>query len=140
MLPDQRDLLIDCGWYAALKMQHNGYDARDVETLFFTHCHHDLYMGLPALLFYRGMWARRSPGRAPLTLVGPPDDLPVVTRLARDFLQGDRFPEVWPSVDLHPLEAGGEPAGQTYTAWKRSGHCTPSPASAAGSRTRGAAW
>src|SRR5919107_164396 len=72
-------LLVDCGWHAALKMQTYGYDPTRVETLFFTHCHHDHYMGLPGLLFFRGM-RQSNAGKvlSPLTIVGPPDDLPIV--------------------------------------------------------------
>src|SRR5688500_10866328 len=77
-------LLFDCGWYGALKMQQYGYSALDVETLFFTHCHHDHYMGLPALLFFRGMRSSNA-GKvlSPLNIVGPPDDLPIVVEQSR---------------------------------------------------------
>jgi ribonuclease Z len=99
-------LLIDCGWQAALKMQAYGYDPTRVETLFFTHCHHDHYLGLPGLLFFRGMRRGRGEERPPLEIVGPPDDLPLVVELSRQFLQADRFPSVWPPLNLHPLEPG----------------------------------
>ena len=99
-------ILFDTGWYAALKMQTYGYSALDVEWLIFTHCHHDHYMGLPALLFFRGMslaWGRERP---PLKIVGPPSDLETVVRLAREFLQTDRFPGVWQEPELFPLPPG----------------------------------
>lgn len=107
-------LLIDCGWYAALKMQQYGYDARQVETLFFTHCHHDHYLGLPALLFARAMRRKEDAPKAPLRIVGPPDDLPVVVEQSRAFLQAERFPAVWPAVELAPLEPGGVLETDTY--------------------------
>jgi ribonuclease Z len=99
-------ILFDTAWYAALKMQSVGYSPLDVEWLIFTHCHHDHYMGLPALLFFRGMsrgWGRVRP---PLKIIGPPSDLETVVRLSRDFLQTDRFPDVWPEPELFPLPPG----------------------------------
>src|SRR5947207_6539767 len=90
-----RSILFDTGWYAALKMQSCGYTPLDVEWLIFTHCHHDHYMGLPALLFFRGMsigWGRERP---PLKIIGPPSDLELVVRLSQEFLQAGRFPGVW---------------------------------------------
>jgi ribonuclease Z len=102
-------LLIDCGFNAALNMQRYGYEATKIETLFVTHFHHDHYMGLPSLLFTRGMRSRELANRPPLLIVGPADDLPVVVELSRRFLQADRFPTVWPKVELRPLEPG-----QTY--------------------------
>lgn len=100
-------LLFDCGWYAALKMQQYGYSPLNVETLFFTHCHHDHYMGLPALLFFRGMrQSTTAKVLPPLTIVGPPDDLPIVVEKSRQFLQVERFPNIWPQLQLHPLEPG----------------------------------
>jgi len=79
-----------------------GYDPLQVRTLFFTHCHHDHYLGLSALLFYRAM----KPNAGPLTIVGPPDDLPVVVRLAQEFLQTDRFEPLQQHLELIPLEPG----------------------------------
>jgi len=99
-------LMVDCGWCGALKMKEYGYSPLDVETLFFTHCHHDHYLGLPALLFARALLHAKVPDRPPLTLVGPPDDLPLVVELSRRFLQADRFPSAWPPLCLHPLEPG----------------------------------
>lgn len=99
-------ILFDTGWYAALKMQAHGYDPLDVEWLIFTHCHHDHYMGLPALQFYRAMRTAYGPKRPPLKIAGPPSDLETVVRLSRDFLQAYRFPDVWPEPELYPLPPG----------------------------------
>jgi ribonuclease Z len=102
-------VLFDTGWCAALKMQSYGYNALDVEWLIFTHCHHDHYMGLPALLFFRGMslaWGRTPP---PLKIIGPPSDLEPVVRLSQAFLQAERFPGVWQEPELYPL-----PPGETF--------------------------
>jgi len=98
-------ILFDCGWCAAIKMQEYGYSPMGLETLFLTHCHHDHYLGLPALVFFRGMRGGEK-GSPPLRIVGPPDDLPVVVELSRQFLQAERFPPAWSPVELHPLEPG----------------------------------
>jgi ribonuclease Z len=100
------ELLVDCGWNCAQRLLQHGHDPLAVRTLYFTHCHHDHYLGLPGLLFYRGMTGRGAARPPPLEIVGPPDDLPVVVELARQFLQVDRFPVVWPEVTLRPLEPG----------------------------------
>jgi ribonuclease Z len=99
-------IMIDTGWCAALKMQSHGYDPLDVEWLIFTHCHHDHYMGLPALLFTRAMRASSGQPRPPLKIAGPPSDLETVVRLSREFLQAERFPAAWSEPDLYPLPPG----------------------------------
>jgi ribonuclease Z len=100
-------LLVDCGWTAPIRMQDWGCDAGSIQTLFFTHCHHDHYMGLPALLFARAiLTGRRERLLPPLRIVGPPDDLPKVVELSRAFLQADKFPSAWPELELHPLSPG----------------------------------
>ena len=99
-------LLIDTGWSCPLRMQQFGYDPMAVETLFFTHCHHDHYLGLPGLLFFRAMRRRRGAVGPRLRLVGPPDDLPRVVELARALLQPERFPEVCDDYELVPLPPG----------------------------------
>lgn len=96
------ELSFDCGWANVLQMRAFGYDPLQVRTLFFTHCHHDHYLGLPALLFYRAM--RKAP--APLTIVGPPDDLPIVVERAQSFLQTARFEALQQDLELVPLEPG----------------------------------
>ena len=98
--------LFDCGWQAALKLQQYGFDPLGIETLVFTHCHHDHYLGLPGLMFFRAMRGGGRSALPPLRIVGPPDDLPVVVERSRHFLQAERFPEVWQPPDLHPLEPG----------------------------------
>jgi ribonuclease Z len=100
------ELLVDCGWSAVLRMRDLGVELGAIRTLFFTHCHHDHYMGLPALLFWRAILAGRGAEMPPLRIVGPPDDLPLVIELSRGFLQAERFPTAWPALELHPLEPG----------------------------------
>ncbi|MBW3623492.1 MAG: MBL fold metallo-hydrolase [Armatimonadetes bacterium] len=96
-------ILVDCGWHAALEMRRYGILPLDIEALFLTHCHHDHYMGLPMLLFYRAM---RGKDRPPLRIYGPAEELEEVVELSRRFLRPERFPEAFPQVELHPLSPG----------------------------------
>ncbi len=98
--------LVDTGWYAAIKMQCYGLDPLNIEYLFLTHCHHDHYIGLPQLLFYRRMRRSARPNLPPLKILGPAEDLERVVTLARQFLQPDRFPDVDEAPELFPLEPG----------------------------------
>ena len=99
-------ILVDTGWYAAIKMKSYGFDPMALETLIFTHCHHDHYIGLPHLLFYHRMRLRERPDRPPLKIVGPASEIERVVALARGFLQEDRFPDVAADVTLFPLAPG----------------------------------
>lgn len=86
------NILVDVGWNATLRMQQFGFDPLALEYLIFTHCHHDHYLSLPALLFYRMMLGRRRGGDLkPLTIIGPEADVARVVDLALQFLQADRF-------------------------------------------------
>lgn len=97
------ELLFDCGWANVLQMTALGYDPLRVQTLFFTHCHHDHYLGLPAFLFYRAM---KSASPAPLTIVGPADDLSLVVERAMSFLQAERFAPLGQELQIVTLEPG----------------------------------
>ncbi|MBI2298323.1 MAG: ribonuclease Z, partial [Armatimonadetes bacterium] len=101
-----RTTLIDTGWNAALRLQDHGLTAVDLEYLFFTHLHHDHYLGLPGVLFWRWMKLRDQPAAKPLHIVGPAEDLELVIALACDFLQSVRFGHL-PLLELHPLQPGG---------------------------------
>jgi ribonuclease Z len=98
--------LVDTGWYSAIKMRQYGLNPLDIDTLIFTHFHHDHYIGLPQILFYRAMRAGERPGLPPLKIVGPAEDLERVVGLAKQLLQPDRFPEMNLSVELLPLKPG----------------------------------
>lgn len=100
---------VDCGWNSANGMRAFGLDPLKVRILYITHFHHDHYMGMPGLLFYRGMNRGALVGKPPIRIVGPAEDLANVVELSRKFLQADRFPEVWPEIELKPIEPG-----QTY--------------------------
>ncbi len=98
--------LVDTGWYAAIKMQCYGFDPMELEYLFLTHCHHDHYIGLPHMLFYRRMRRYERPDCPPLKILGPAEDLERVVTLARQLLQPDRFPDVDYIPELFPLRPG----------------------------------
>lgn len=95
--------LVDTGWCAALGMRRFGFDPLALESIIITHFHHDHYLGLPQLLFYVGLKRRRGP---PLRIVGPREHLERIVRLAFQFLQVDRFPELAVDHELVPLTAG----------------------------------
>ncbi len=101
-----RRCLVDTGWYAAIKMRCYGLDPMQLETLIFTHCHHDHYIGLPQLLFYLAMRACERPNRPPLRILGPAGEIERVVGLAQAFLQMDRFSPVHYQPELVPLHPG----------------------------------
>ena len=107
-------ILVDTGWYAALKMLPYGISPLDLEYLIFTHCHHDHYIGLPHLLFYLRMRKRDRPNRPPLKIIGPAEDVQNVVDRARHFLQTDRFPDVEHIPEVFPLTPGESLETETF--------------------------
>ena len=99
-------LLIDCGWYCAVRLQECGSHPLTVQTVFFTHCHPDHYGGLPGLLWWRGLGGRQVADLRPLHLVGPAEDLALVANLCHRFLQAERFKSTWPEITTEALEPG----------------------------------
>jgi ribonuclease Z len=99
-------VLVDAGWYGALNMLRYGHDPLAVEYLIITHFHHDHYLGLPHLLFYRAMARARQQPASPLRIVAPPADLEKVLERTHAFLQAERFPVVWPPIEPIPLRPG----------------------------------
>lgn len=99
------NILVDVGWNATLRMLRFGFDPLAVEYLIFTHCHHDHYLSLPALLFYRSMLGRRQGSLRPLQIIGPEADVARVVELALQFLQTERFAQD-PAVEVVPLTPG----------------------------------
>ena len=99
-------ILVDCGWYAPLRMKSYGLDPMKIESLILTHCHHDHYLGLPQLLFHLAMRRADVPNRPPLRIVGPAADLSTVIELSKKFLQQSRFPDAVFPTDLVALTAG----------------------------------
>lgn len=80
-------LLIDTGWNAVDNLRRAGVDPSAIETVLFTHMHHDHYLALTSLLFYRISCGKSLDS---LTLIGP-SDLKNVTSLALAYLQIERF-------------------------------------------------
>ena len=99
-------ILVDTGWYAAIRMKSYERSPLDLEYLILTHCHHDHYMGLPQIFFYLRMRQRERPNRPPLKILGPAGDVERVVELSRQFLQPDRFPEVDYIPEVYPLQPG----------------------------------
>jgi len=95
MLIDDK-YLVDVGWDVVRNLRNKGVDPISVNTVFFTHMHHDHHMSLPAFLFYH---LQRKHTLEHLTLVGPKEDLELVCGLSLDYLQISRFfPECKPPV------------------------------------------
>jgi len=99
-------VLVDAGWNAALQMRRFGCDPLALTHVFITHCHHDHYMGLAPLIYYRAMVTRgaRSPG--PLVVAGPHIEIGRAVRGALDYLQTDRYPDVASPLEVVPLRPG----------------------------------
>ena len=99
--------LVDTGWCAALSMLRCGHDATELDHVVITHCHHDHYMGLASVFFYRRMQQARLREDAPeLRVIGPAEDIARVVDLARAYLQVDRFSAVQTDPDVVPVEPG----------------------------------
>ncbi len=99
-------VLIDCGWCAALSMLPTGHDPTGLSDVLITHCHHDHYMGLASVLFYRRMQRARLGDEAELRIFGPAEDIERVVELARAYLQVDRFSAVQTAPEVIPVTPG----------------------------------
>jgi ribonuclease BN (tRNA processing enzyme) len=86
-------VLVDAGWHAALHMRRFGCDPLAVSHVFLTHCHHDHYLGLAPLFFYRAMKAKEGASCPPLVIAGPHIEMERVIEGARQFLQAERYPD-----------------------------------------------
>ncbi len=83
--------LVDCGWNSALNMASVDRTPLDIDHILITHCHHDHYLGLAGLLFYRRLRGRGIDGLPEQRILGPVDDIERVVSLARALLQPERF-------------------------------------------------
>jgi len=101
-------VLIDCGWCAALSLlrRPDEPDATGISHVLLTHCHHDHYMGLASVLFYRAMNKARIQGDPELVIGGPANDIARVAALAQAFLQVERFPTVHAPHRVMPITPG----------------------------------
>jgi len=69
LVADGVSVLIDCGATSVVAMKRLGLDRNAIDTILFTHFHHDHFGGLPFFLLDAQLVAKRT---RPLTLVGPP--------------------------------------------------------------------
>jgi ribonuclease Z len=97
--------LVDAPCGVVRSLLRCGIDPMAIRTVIFTHFHQDHYMGLPQLLFYRGLKASWQGGSELLTLYGP-SDIELVVKLTREFLRVDEFPVVWPNLTYQALKPG----------------------------------
>ena len=100
------NVLVDTGWYSAVRLLDSGHSPIDLEYILLTHLHHDHYIGLPQLLFYRRMRQKDRERLPPLKVVGPADDVQRVVDLARALLQVERFPDDGHVPEVVPLAPG----------------------------------
>lgn len=96
-------VLVDVGWHSPASLARLGLSPSDLAWVLLTHLHHDHYMALPQLLFWR--WMKAADAADSLHIAGPAEDLRRVIDLSMDFLQGERFGA---RLDLvaHPLAPG----------------------------------
>ncbi|MDP6775624.1 MAG: MBL fold metallo-hydrolase, partial [Candidatus Latescibacteria bacterium] len=100
------NVLVDTGWYSAIRMLGCGHSPLDLEYILLTHLHHDHYIGLPQLLFYRRMRQKDRDRLPPLKVVGPAEDIQRVVDLSRALLQVERFPDDGCVPEVVPLAPG----------------------------------
>lgn len=81
--------LFDCGFSVLTALKDTDCDLSELRYIFFTHMHHDHYLGFPALLFYL-IHSKNVPLNE-LTIVGPEKDVERVVKLSYDFLQLNEF-------------------------------------------------
>jgi ribonuclease BN (tRNA processing enzyme) len=85
-------------------MRRFGCDPLALTHIFITHCHHDHFLGLAPLIFYRGMRAADRGG--PLTVVGPRAEVEMAVERALHYLQTDRYDDVAEPVNVLALRPG----------------------------------
>ena len=98
-----RRILVDCGYFVADRLLTLGIQPQAIETLLFTHMHHDHYFGLPQILFW---YLQSGKPLERLNIYGPEHDLARVVELSFEFLQagkGRAFYEDCGRPTLHPL-------------------------------------
>jgi len=123
--------LIDTGWNTALRLREMGLNPLHIETVWFTHLHHDHYLGLPQFIFYRALL--RNEPQTSLRFFGPERHLASVIEKSWQMLQIDRFPELRVPIEVTGLQAGerfdlGELRVEVRAATHVSGVNVPEPA------------
>lgn len=79
-----RKYLVDTGYYVVDRLLSSGTEPTSIKHLFFTHMHHDHYLGLPQFLFW---YLQKGKSLSELNIYGPKEDVARVVRLATRFLQ-----------------------------------------------------
>lgn len=97
--------MVDTGWMGVLRMREYGFDPLNLETIIFTHMHHDHYIGLPHILFYLGLKQNAQPRTKPLKIIGPADDIKRVVELSFNLLQIHHYPELHMECEIVGLNA-----------------------------------
>ncbi|MBQ8509128.1 MAG: MBL fold metallo-hydrolase [Clostridia bacterium] len=100
------ELLIDTGYSVLDNLKKIGINPRDIEHIYFTHLHHDHYLGLPHLIFW---YLQTNKPLDKLHIYGPKADLRRVVDLTMRFLQAGKdqpFYKNSPYPVLHELEPG----------------------------------
>src|SRR6185437_8593895 len=99
--------MIDTGWSGGRNLLARGIDPLSIETLIFTHFHHDHYLGLPQVLFVVGMKQAYASGMARgLRILGPAEHLERIVGISCSLLQWERFPELQFPLELIPVRPG----------------------------------
>ncbi len=98
------NMLFDCGFDVFGALRATDTDLSKIRYIFFTHMHHDHYIGLAGLLF--SFIHQRAVPLDELTVIGPSEDVERVMQLAYDFLQLDTFYKELPRPRVIGIKAG----------------------------------
>lgn len=102
--------LFDCGWNVTEALRESGCDIFKIRHLFFTHMHHDHYLGLAGLLFFMlhgdAILHKEKFPLPELTIYGPSADVERVVKLTADFLQMPTFYADRGMPKVVPLKSG----------------------------------
>ncbi len=106
--------LVDTGWRATARMVDLGLDPLQFQTIIITHCHQDHFLGLPQFFFYWSQCWRPEMGVPELTVVGPPDIVPIMDATWK-FLMAERYPQFTWRPEIQVMEDGDVRTTSDYT-------------------------
>jgi ribonuclease Z len=86
--------LFDTGFALVNNLVNHNYMPTDIQYLFFTHMHHDHYVGLPSLLFY---YVQTGADLTKLKIIGPKNDVRRIVEKAVEFLE---IPKFWKNAGM----------------------------------------
>lgn len=95
--------LFDTGFALANNLVNNGYNPTDIKYVFFTHMHHDHYMGLPSLIFY---YVQTGKDIRDLKIIGPKNDVRRIVEKAMEFLEISKFWKDAGTPEIIEIEGG----------------------------------